>query len=125
MHDDALSRVRRTCLALPEASEQEAWGEPTFRVKKKIFAMFASAANHHGGGDDALWCKASVGVQEILVRSDPGTYFSPPYVGVNGWIGIRLGSIDDATLREHVVESYCLVAPKKLQALLVEEPPPS
>jgi hypothetical protein len=39
-------------------------------------------------------------------------------VGVSGWIGIRLGSIGDAALREHVVESYCLIAPKKLQALV-------
>ena len=118
MPDDPLPRVRRICLALPEATEQEAWGEPTFRVRKKIFAMYASAANHHGHGEPALWCKASLGVQEILVRSDPDTYFSPPYVGVKGWIGIRLGSIGDSELREHVVESYCLIAPKKLQALV-------
>jgi hypothetical protein len=43
----ALERARRICLALPESTEQEAWGEPTFRVKKKIFAMFAN--NHHQG----------------------------------------------------------------------------
>ena len=118
MSGDPLSRVRRICLALPDATEQEAWGEPTFRVRKKIFAMYASAANHHGRGEHALWCKAALGVQEILIRTDPQTYFSPPYVGVSGWIGIRLGSIGDAELREHVVESYCLVAPKKLQALV-------
>jgi hypothetical protein len=38
------------CLALPDAHEQEAWGEPTFRVRKKLFAMYASADNHHGRG---------------------------------------------------------------------------
>lgn len=122
MTDDPLARARRICLALPEAAEQEAWGEPTFRVRKKIFAMYASGANHHGGGVDALWCKAPLGVQEILVRGDPDTYFSPPYVGPKGWIGIRLGAIGDAALREHVVESYFLVAPKKLQALLGDGP---
>lgn len=122
MTEAPLSRVRRICLALPEAAEQEAWGEPTFRVRKKIFAMYAGAANHHGRGGDALWCKAALGVQEILVRTDPDTYFSPPYVGVKGWIGIRLGSVGDAELLEHVVESYCLTAPKKLQAELGGEP---
>lgn len=117
MNDEMLDRARRICLALPEAAEQEAWGEPTFRVRKKIFAMFAAANNHHGGGRDALWLKAPIGVQEMLVRSAPECYFVPPYVGVKGWIGIVLDEIEDAELREQVVQSYCLIAPKKLAAL--------
>jgi hypothetical protein len=32
----------------------EAWGEPTFRVKNKLFAMFAAPNNHHGGGHPAV-----------------------------------------------------------------------
>jgi hypothetical protein len=111
---DQLERVRGVCLALPEASEQEAWGEPTFRVRKKIFAMFAG--NHHGDGRMALWCKAPLGVQEHLVAADAETYFVPPYVGVKGWIGIRLDRTGDDALREHVIESYCMIAPKKLAA---------
>src|SRR5687768_10483320 len=53
---DHIERVRRACLALPEATEQEAWGEPTFRVRKKVFAMHAAAGNHHGAGHESLWC---------------------------------------------------------------------
>lgn len=117
MSNDPLERLRRICLALPEATEQEAWGEPTFRVRKKIFAMYAGAGNHHGGGRAAVWLKAPLGVQEILVRSDPDTYFAPPYVGVNGWVGIVLHRVSDDDLRDHVLESYCLIAPKKLVAL--------
>ena len=48
-----LTRLRRLCLALPEAHEVEAWGEPTFRVRSKLFAMYADAANHHGTPDTA------------------------------------------------------------------------
>jgi hypothetical protein len=59
--EDSLDRVRRVCLALPEAFEQEAWGAPTFRVRKRIFAMFASAGKHHGGGRDGLWLAAPLG----------------------------------------------------------------
>jgi hypothetical protein len=79
--------------------------------------MYASASTHHGGGRDAVWCKAALGVQEHLVHADPDTYFVPPYVGVNGWIGIRLDGVDDEALRLHLVESFCLVAPKRLAAL--------
>jgi hypothetical protein len=114
--DDVMERARRVCLALPEAVEQEAWGEPTFRVRKKIFAMYASAGNHHGAGRYGLWLKAPIGVQEMLVRSDPDTYFVPPYVGVKGWIGVVLPAVDDAELAGLVAQSYCMIAPKKLAA---------
>jgi hypothetical protein len=115
---DILSRVRQVCLSLPEAVEQEAWGEPTFRVRKKMFAMFASAKNHHGAGRDALWVNAPLGVQEHLVASDPTTYFVPPYAGVKGWIGLDLAKVGEDDLRAHVTGSYCMVAPKKLLSLL-------
>lgn len=116
--EDPLERVRRVCLALPEAFEQEAWGSPTFRVRKRIFAMFAAAGNHHGRGRDGLWLAAPLGVQEIVVRSEPEKFFVPPYVGVKGWIGANVDAVDDAELRELVVQSYCIVAPRKLQALV-------
>ena len=45
---DPLGRLRQICLALPEAHEVEAWGEPTFRVRNKLFAMHSSAGTHHG-----------------------------------------------------------------------------
>ena len=118
MSGDDLARVRRICLELPEAAEQVAWGEPTFRVRKKIFAMYASANTHHGGGHDALWVKAPLGMQEHLVSVDPLRYFVPPYVGVKGWVGIDLALATDEEIREHALQSYAMVAPKKLVALL-------
>ncbi|HET6228858.1 MAG TPA: MmcQ/YjbR family DNA-binding protein [Longimicrobiaceae bacterium] len=116
MNDEQIERVRRVCLALPEAAEVEAWGEPTFRVRKKMFAMFAN--NHHRDGRIALWCPAPVGVQQMLVRSDEQKFFVPPYVGPKGWIGISLPHVDDAELESLVVQAYGMVAPKKLLALL-------
>jgi len=116
--EDALERVRRVCLALPEAFEQEAWGAPTFRVRKRIFAMFAAAGKHHGRGRDGLWLAAPLGVQEIVVRADSDKFFVPPYVGVKGWIGANVDAVDDGELRSLAVQAYCMLAPKKLQALV-------
>ena len=39
---DPLSRLREVCFSLPEVTEKEAWGEPTFRVREKMFAMFTN-----------------------------------------------------------------------------------
>jgi hypothetical protein len=33
------AQFRKLCLALPEAEELETWGEATFRVRGRIFAM--------------------------------------------------------------------------------------
>lgn len=116
-----LTRVRKICLALPEAHEVEAWGEPTFRVKNKLFAMFASAGNHHGGGRDAVWCKAAPGNQELMIRLAPERFFKPPYVGPSGWVGAWLdGKVDWTELDGLLKDSYVLVAPKKLVLQLRE-----
>ena len=93
----ALIRVRKSCLALPEATEKEAWGAPTFRVRDRMFVMFMD--NHHGDGRLAIWCNAPPGAQEALVASDPKHFFVPPYVGPNGWVGVRL----DGALKPTVV----------------------
>jgi hypothetical protein len=111
-----LARLRAACLALPEATEKIAWGAPTFRVKDKLFAMFAD--DHHGDGRLAAWCHAPKGAQPVLVGSEPGLFFVPPYVGPRGWIGVHLGAIGDARLAEVLRDAYLMVAPKKLAASL-------
>ncbi|MBL8741817.1 MAG: MmcQ/YjbR family DNA-binding protein [Myxococcales bacterium] len=110
-----LKRLRALCLALPEATEQEAWGDPTFRVRGKIFAM---QKGNFEGGRPSLWIKAALGVQEMLTSSRPEEYFVPPYVGHKGWVGLYLDvdSIDWELASELVTESHRLVGPKKLGA---------
>ncbi len=114
---DPLPKLRVICLALPEAAEVEAWGEPTFRVRKKIFAMYSN--NHHGDGIVAVWCKAPPGAQEVLTGADPARFYKPPYVGRSGWIGIRLeGNVDWGMVASLIEDAYRMTAPKGLLALL-------
>jgi hypothetical protein len=111
-----LKRARAICLALPEATEKVAWGAPTFRVRDKLFAMYVE--NHHGDGRIALWCHAPKGAQEVLVGSEPKRFFKPPYVGPRGWIGVHMQTNSDAEIAALVRDAYCMVAPKKLRALV-------
>ena len=107
-----LVRIRKICLGLPEAYEEETWGAATFRVQKKIFALVAN-----GSGTTTASMKAARGDQEaMLSQGDP--FFYPPYVGSKGWIGIdlRSASLDWEEVAEVVQESYRLVAPKRLSA---------
>jgi predicted DNA-binding protein (MmcQ/YjbR family) len=115
-----LTRLRRLCLALPEAHEVEAWGEPTFRVRNKIFAMYAAGSTHHGGGRPAVWFKAGPGNQELMVNTSPDRFFVPPYVGPSGWVGAWLDrTVDWGELETLLEDAYRLVAPKRLVSQLV------
>jgi hypothetical protein len=117
MPPSPLARLRKLCLALPEAHEVEAWGEPTFRVRNKLFAMYANAGNHHGAGRPSVWCKAAPGNQALMVKADADRFFVPPYVGPSGWIGVRLDRNPDWTeVGELMRDAYRLVAPKRLLA---------
>jgi hypothetical protein len=112
-----LTRLRKLCLALPEAREVEAWGEPTFRVKT-IFAMYAGAGNHHGAGRASVWVKAVKTNQELMVTADPERFFVPPYVGPSGWIGVYLDGLDTDwdELADLLWDAWRMSAPKKLVA---------
>lgn len=114
-----ITRLRRLCLALPEAHEVEAWGEPTFRVRNRMFAMFADGSTHHGAGRPAVWLKAGPGNQDVMVRAAPDRFFVPPYVGASGWIGVWLDEVADwQALADQIRDSYRLIAPKKIAAQL-------
>ena len=115
----ALTRLRKLCLALPEAHEVEAWGEPTFRVRNKLFAMYASSGNHHGAGRPAVWFKASATNQALMVEAEPERFFVPPYVGPSGWVGVWLdGAVAWDDLAELLRDAYLLTAPKRLATLV-------
>jgi predicted DNA-binding protein (MmcQ/YjbR family) len=109
-----LAKLRKLCLSLPEAYEQETWGEATFRVRKKIFAM----ASVQGARVSTSMKANREDHQALVAQGDP--FFLPSYVGSKGWIGIDLGSarVDWDEVRELVTESYRLIAPKRLSATL-------
>jgi predicted DNA-binding protein (MmcQ/YjbR family) len=114
MSPSITERLRAICLAFPEAVEKQAWGDPTWRIGEKIFAM-----EKRGDGRVSVWCKAPPGSQEILVGADPRRFFVPPYVGHRGWVGIRLDDDPDWEEVAAVVRrSYRLIAPRRLAARL-------
>ena len=120
-----LDRLRTICLAFPEAHEVEAWGDPTFRVKNKLFAMYASSATHHGAGRPGVWIKSAAVTQDMLVRAEPARYYVPPYVGKSGWVGAFLDKKPDWDVLDDLLrDAYRLTAPKKLLAKLDAPPPP-
>jgi predicted DNA-binding protein (MmcQ/YjbR family) len=102
--EKALKAIRAICLALPEACEVEAWGHPTFRAGKKMFAAF-------GGEDGSLSIGMKVGFdrQEELLTDD--RFFPTPYAARQGWVSLRINSKTNWTeVRGLMVEAYRQVA---------------
>ena len=107
----AIERVRRICLALPDASEKISHGEPTWFAAGRVFAMLD---NHHHAADRlAVWCPAPDGAQRDLVGSDASNFFIPPYVGKGGWIGVRIdGTLGWPAIAAMIHEAHRLTVAK-------------
>jgi hypothetical protein len=111
-----IERVRKICMALPEATEKISHGEPTW-FAGKVFAMFDD--HHHDSPHVSLWLPAPFGAQETLVGADPKRFFRPPYVGHKGWVGVVLDTGPDWDMVADLVEdAYRQVAPPRLVAKL-------
>src|SRR5215475_6062433 len=108
-----LDRIREICLALPETKEVEAWGHPTFRAPKKMFAACGSDQD----GSISLGLKVGFDRQEELL-TDP-RFFPTPYAAHQGWVSLRLQpKMDWAEVTNLATEAYRQVAPKRLAKLL-------
>ena len=114
--DPRLSRLTQLALALPEASRTIHGSHAQFLVRKKTFAYFLD--NHHGDGIVAVTCKVFPGDNKALAEAQPRRFYLPAYIGSRGWVALRLdvGKVDWNEVKELLLCSYALVAPRKLAA---------
>jgi predicted DNA-binding protein (MmcQ/YjbR family) len=113
----SVDRLRAICLALPDTTEKVAWGEPTWRVRGKLFAQLDD--HHHGADHLAVWLPAPLGEQEAMIFTDPVRFFRPPYVGQRGWVGVRLDGRPNWTVVAKLVkQAYGLVASQPRRAVV-------
>jgi len=112
--DVAYARVRDVCLRFPAAEEKQSHGAPWFHVRGKMFLGFVD--DHHGDGRIAVWCKSTLEEQRRLVARNPARFFVPPYVGVKGWVGVRVEpeNADWIELSILVEEAWRSVAPARV-----------
>ena len=110
---DALERLTKSCLALPDATREREARHASFLVGKKTFVYFLD--NHHGDSMILACVRGDRAENAKLVKRDPKRYCSPAYIGKRGWLGIRLeaGRVDWKGIAERVGASYQEVAPKK------------
>ena len=119
--DPRLTRLTEIALALPETSRQIYGSHAQFLVRKKTFAYFLDL--HHGDGIVGVTCKVMPGENQALVKAQPRRFYLPAYVSSRGWVALRLdvGKVDWDEVRDLLIASYALIAPKRLAENLKSE----
>ena len=97
----------RLCLALPEAELRETWGEATFRVRDRIFAIGSFGGAH-------VSVKASLDDQSGLMAMDPKTFEMAAYTGRYGWVRVRLRGLGTELGHRLVENAWRRTAPRRL-----------
>jgi hypothetical protein len=128
-HDAAASQVRPLALRLPEAYEEEAWVGTRWRVRGRTFAHVlpleggwppAYAAAVGSDGPLVVLMFRSGGEELDVLRHSGPPWFAPPWR--QDEVGLVVdGGTDWGEVAELVTDSYCVLAPKRLVAL-VEHP---
>jgi hypothetical protein len=103
-------RFRALCLSMPEAEQVETWGEPTFRVRGRIFAI----ASPEGKSASV---KASLDDQAGLCAMDPKTFSPSAYTGRFGWVRVRLAGLSVEMGERLIKNAWERSAPKRLTRL--------
>lgn len=116
---ELLTRLRETCLHLPETRETLKWGHPTFEAGKKMFAVL----DEYDGRPCLAFRACPERRQELL--ADP-RFFDAPYAAHHGWVCLHAdGPLDWRQVQTLLHDSYRLVALKRMLAALADEIEPA
>jgi predicted DNA-binding protein (MmcQ/YjbR family) len=111
-HDRLLAIVKK----LPEAEEDWPWGSIHCKVAGKIFVGWGRDES----GIMSIGIRTTPELQSMLVKSDP-RFSVAKYTGKYGGIDMRLGPKPNwSEVEQFIVESYRIIAPKRLVRLLDE-----
>ena len=129
---EIVGQLRSLCLGLPEAHEEQAWVGRRWRIRKRTFAHVLTV--DPGSAPAPARAAAASGLVTVMTFRSSGPelealtgsghpFFRP------GWGSNVVGMVLDAgvdwtEVAELVTESYCLLAPKKLVAL-IDRPTPA
>jgi predicted DNA-binding protein (MmcQ/YjbR family) len=121
--DDLLERIRTLCLALPEvtvridASQSRARSTAhSFDVRRRSFCLLVASEDPAGKPVPLLVLRADPDEREVLLSI--GHPFFASRAGRDRIVVVLTDGTDWEEIRELVTDSYRILAPKKLTALL-------
>jgi predicted DNA-binding protein (MmcQ/YjbR family) len=105
---EVAKKLRAICLALPGTEETSNHGHPTFKVKRKAYAVL-----HGPEGEPAIAVKVGKDMQAVFLRD--ARFYRTPHAHQHGYVSLHAkGKLDWDEVAELVQGSYGLsAAPKK------------
>ncbi|GAB2925467.1 MmcQ/YjbR family DNA-binding protein [Micromonospora polyrhachis] len=101
--------LRELASALPEVQHSTSYGTPACKVRGKVFARLLE-----DGEQVAIFTRE----REALLATDPVTFTVPAHYVNYPMVVLQLSRVDDDELRELLVESWRIRAPKPLSESL-------
>ena len=106
-----VARLRSVCLSLPESVEKQAWAGTQWRIRDRMYAHVL-AIDFVDGPVTVMTFRSSG--PELDALRDAGHPFFRAAWGAN-LVGMVLdGDVNWDEITELVIESYCVLAPRKL-----------
>jgi hypothetical protein len=104
-----LAQFSKAALALPEAEEKDHFGNPSYRVRGKIFAGLGSSSGA------PAYVKLPRDLQERLAEDRPESFWLIGWAH-QGWIGVDPKKLGAEEVKRLLHIAWENVAPKKLVA---------
>lgn len=101
--------VRTAALALPGAEEGTSYGTPAFKVRGKLFARLKEDG-------ETLAVKIDHAARDVLLQTDPSTFFVTDHYVNYPMVLIRLASVHQDDLRTLLEGGWRMSASKTLIA---------
>ena len=102
--------VRAFVTTLPRTTEAFVQGRVKFRVGRIVFVSFSRDETVMGFGFPKEW-------RDALVSSEPDKFLLPRPSDLRyNWVLVRLAAIDEAEMRELVLDAWQMVVPRRVAA---------
>lgn len=104
--------VRGILLELPGVEEGTTFGNPSFKVRKKLVA--SKVGRDLGEDGDVLMVKLDMADRDMLIDAQPRIYFTAPHYAGYPAVLVRLTRIDPEELRRLLTAAWRYTAPPRL-----------
>jgi hypothetical protein len=102
--------VRSFAATLPRTTEARVRGRVKFRVGRIVYVAFSRDETVMGFGFPKAW-------RDALVESEPDKFMLPEGGDLRyHWALVRMDAIDEAEMRELVLDAWAMVVPKSVAA---------
>jgi hypothetical protein len=111
-----VDEVREFARTLPRSSEAFVRGRVKFRIGRIVYLSFSRDGEVMGFAFPKDW-------RDALVESEPEKFSLPRPSDMRfNWVVVRLEAIDEAEMRDLVLEAWAMVVPQKVSAPYREGP---